>query len=220
MFADIGGVPAVFSKSSDGDNGHAYGAMSGMWIFALVIIFLALAFLMRRDGYDHKPQNGYDPYAPLMAATAFKGVEGGYNHDKGYIDHKFQDLAQRDIYAQEFAIKEKIVEEARNVEKDIWHLTAQNKDQTTQFLLNQEQQTSALMREMNSIRDQFIQDRLRTLELENSNLRQDILLEQKLDKVIQANAQAVKPYPWGYAWPQMGHGHGNCNANFPVVGAH
>ena len=176
---------------------------------------------MRRDDRDHKPGYDANPYAPVMAAAALKGV-GNHNcgdgYDKGYFDHKFSDLAQRDIYAQEFAIQSKITDEARNVEKDVWAARAENKDQTATLLLNQEKQTAAVMTEMRSMRDQWTQDRLRTLELENSNLRQDILLENKLDRVIQANAQAVKPYPWGYAWPVGGHG-GHCNSNVPVMGA-
>jgi len=72
MFADIGGVPAVITKG--GDDGHGW-QMQGFWIFALVIVFLIIAFL-KRDHHNEEQRNPYPyPYPPMpYAPMAMTGL--------------------------------------------------------------------------------------------------------------------------------------------------
>jgi len=59
-----------------GDNSGWHGYM---WVFALVIIFLALVFLWgRRDNEGHRGGYGMEGLAPLLAAKAMDG-HNGYN---------------------------------------------------------------------------------------------------------------------------------------------
>ena len=75
-FGDVGAVPATYMHSGhDGDRSYM-----GLWIFALVLIFLGLIFLWgRRDGYDGRRDNGTDNILPYMAM-----LEAGKNRGNDY----------------------------------------------------------------------------------------------------------------------------------------
>jgi hypothetical protein len=70
MFADVGNVPAVITKG-EGDHAGGWLGQSGLWIFALVIIFFALVFWKRdgNEGYRHPPaETGVNAAAMLAPA--------------------------------------------------------------------------------------------------------------------------------------------------------
>jgi len=85
MFADIGGVPAVVTKSDHGtDRTLSYG-----WIFALVIIFLALVFLWGRR--DHKESNIGETITPLLAAKMMEPHHKPYPAPEAYNNYNHQE---------------------------------------------------------------------------------------------------------------------------------
>jgi len=77
MFADIGGVPAVVTKHEGDHHDRSFG---WGWIFALVIIFLALVFLWGRN--DHR-KDGTDIAATIAPLAAAKMMEGHGGHGRG-----------------------------------------------------------------------------------------------------------------------------------------
>jgi len=83
MFADIGGVPAVITKSEGHDKSFGWG-----WIFALVIIFLALVFLWgRNDRHQTQHTNAMDAFMPLAAAKMMDTGHKPYSYDYNHQEH-------------------------------------------------------------------------------------------------------------------------------------
>ena len=70
---NVGGIPMVLTKTGSDDNGHQW---QGTWIFALVLIFLAVFFLFGRR--DHRDGYGVEAMLPYMMQN--KHHDGGRDH--------------------------------------------------------------------------------------------------------------------------------------------
>jgi hypothetical protein len=91
MFSDVGGVPFVGAMTGGHDSGHDKSFGWG-WIFALVIIFLALVFLWGRkgDGDYRRDDDGILKYAAMNQL-------GGKNYEATQLelwDHCRDDLKE------------------------------------------------------------------------------------------------------------------------------
>jgi len=130
MFADVGNVPAVISKDGYGgrDSSFGYG-----WIFALVLIFLALVFLWgRNDRRDHR-YGGTDIAATVAPLAAAKMMEdkGGYRYNNNGWDwnesHREHWDILRDQGAENRALQKEVLENKYALSKEVlenkWVLT-------------------------------------------------------------------------------------------------
>lgn len=118
MFADVGSVPAVLQTTGRDDDGTGQGAW---WLFAIVIIFLALVFF-RRDGDRNNPiaeiaalnaMNGREPSA--VNTAAFTEINGRLDAIQSSVVHN-NDLAElRALYTQACATDMNVTQQAFNV---------------------------------------------------------------------------------------------------------
>jgi len=210
MFADVGGVPGIFMGRGEKDD-HGW---QGMWIFALVIVFIILAVFMRRDERD-KPyvqQPAYPAYPPYPV--------GG-----GAVYAENETLSHREHWDQ---VRDTLKSETKQVETtmrgnfdlarqaDYNHYTAAMQSERHNNETNRnvdmlraenERQTLLLMREMDQKEAACLRERLLKEEFEKSNLMQTMAI-----------VNAVRPYPvpvnqiWGQT-PIPAHPHVN-----PVCG--
>jgi len=120
LFSDIGGVPAVTVKDGDGDKSTSYG-----WIFALVIIFLALVFLWGRK--DEKRHDGYaSDLAPLAAASMLSNNQ----HKPCDYDYGREHWDMNQAYMKDFGLLNKQIAEtgwnlSREFDKNNFDLSRQ-----------------------------------------------------------------------------------------------
>lgn len=118
MFADVGGIPTVITKGGDEDRGHS----NFMWVFALVIIFLALVFLWgrNRDGstgiaeiaalsaVNNNPNNNLAPAAFTELNSRLDAIQREVGHNN--------DLAElRALYTQACSTDMNVTQQAFNV---------------------------------------------------------------------------------------------------------
>ena len=113
IYENTQGVPNVLATT--GSDGEKSGWWSGMWIFAIVIIFFALILIWRRDdhGYEHK--GGYDSMAGIAPALAVGAMNNqnsrccpqptydvcGHGHEYEHGEHERWDIERDQM--REFA---------------------------------------------------------------------------------------------------------------------
>jgi len=123
MFADVGNVPAVVTKGGEDYRRDDGWGQQFMWVFALVIIFLALVFLWGRRGEGEHRNNIGEALAPIAAASMLdhNKHQDGYNHGR-HNDLYIWDVERDNM--REFAnVRQEITEKA-------W---AQNRDSDRYF---------------------------------------------------------------------------------------
>jgi len=115
-FGDVGGVPATYMHS-----GHGYERRDDFnwgWIFALVIIFLALVFLWgRRDGHHVGAGAEVLPYMAMLEAGRNKNGGNCYEHWDGHRDNlkEFGQLRQ-EVTANAWT-------QSREIDRNFWQLS-------------------------------------------------------------------------------------------------
>lgn len=130
MFADVGNVPAIISKGGDGE-GHGMMGASGMWIFALVIIFLALAFFGGSFGRrDERATSGIAEVAALNALgnggangadnrAAFTEINGRFDSLSTQIGHINDVNDLRDLKSTQAELNQNVTQQAFNLSTQI-----------------------------------------------------------------------------------------------------
>ena len=148
--------------------------MYAILLFIILVIVIVAFMAWKKERHEPEKNHSTDMGGILaamaaanMAKPAHAHAEGGYLKD--HIDHLYQNRELSDIKAKEYDIDKYIAEKtgwlALEQQKSIDNARLENKDQTHQIL-------SAVTMQINDLKNQFTNDRMRDLEIRLSQKEQ------------------------------------------------
>ena len=157
VYENTGGVPNVMTYTGRGGEGYGdYGHQSWWWVFALVLIFLALIFLW---GRGHDRRNGLEDIIPALALS--NGI--GKKNDGCCCEH-------RDLLKETGHLQKEIMQTAWQNDKSVLEnrflASLGFKEQEVLGLKN----TSEIMNRICMLENNLREDKLRATEMKLNNL--------------------------------------------------
>lgn len=198
---------ALLSSTFNRHNGDEK-MMYAVLLFIILVIVIVAFMAWRKE--ERVPDKGVGDMGGILAAVTAANMAKGHgqegNYLKDHLDHLYQNKELADIKAKEYDIDKYIAERtswlALEQQKATDNARLENKDQTHQIL-------TAVTAQISDLKNQITNDRLRSLEIE--------LSEQKQEKYVGGLLEKFFPRPvavnqiWGQVpMPAAVSTFGNC----------